>query len=103
MDHSRESAGGWLDRRILRVSVTAKPSGLYIYNGLRTHVVTWPEVEGFESSSRPYLMAVRRTHGRPIPMAGITPGLFGNLVPQTESMQELEAYWRRMSYVSDGA
>jgi Bacterial PH domain len=72
----------WLDRCVVRVSVTAKPSGLYIYNGLRTHVVTWAEVEGFEASSRPYLMAVKRTHGRPIPMAGITPGLFGNPFPR---------------------
>jgi hypothetical protein len=87
---------GWCERRMVRASVTANPSGLYIYNGLGTHVVTWPEVKGFEDSSRPFLMAVKRAHGRPIPMAGITPELFGNRGPQRDSMQELEAYWRRM-------
>jgi hypothetical protein len=92
---------GWCERRMVRASVTASPSGLFIYNGLGTHVVTWPEVKGFEDSSRPFLMAVKRAHGRPIPMAGITPELFGNRGPQRESMRELEAYWRRIRQASE--
>ncbi len=87
----------FMERRMVRASVTANSSGLRIYNGLATHAVAWPEVEGFEDSSRPFLMAVKRTHGRPIPMAGITPGLFGNRGPQQESMRELETYWQRMT------
>jgi hypothetical protein len=86
----------WLERRMVRSTVNATPSGLCIYNGIRTYVVRWPEVVAFERSSRPFQMAVKRTHGRPISMAAITPGWFGNLKLQFEKMQELEAYWRRM-------
>jgi hypothetical protein len=86
----------WLERRMVRSTVNATPSGLRIYNGIRTYVVRWHEVVAFERSSRPFQMAVKRTHGRPISMAAITPGWFGNLRPQLEKMQELEAYWRRM-------
>jgi hypothetical protein len=85
----------WLKRRLLDATVRADPSGLYIFNGLGTHVVAWREVEGFGPSSRPFLLAVKRTCGRPIPMAGITPETFGRREAQREDMRELEEYWRR--------
>lgn len=86
----------WLKRRMVDATVSADSSGLYIYNGFRTRVVAWREIEGFEPSSRPFLLVVKRTGGRPIPMAGITPETFGRRGPQREDMRELEAYWRRM-------
>jgi hypothetical protein len=82
---------------MVRARVTAEPSGLHIFNGLRTYAVKWCEVEGFERSSRPFLMAVSRRGGAPIPMMGITPELFGDRRPQEESIRELEKYWRRMT------
>jgi hypothetical protein len=85
----------WLERRGIRAYVVATPAGIHVFNGLRTHFVPWPEVEGFEDSSRPFLMAIRRTKGRPLPMAGLTPGSFGNRAPQAESLEQLEGYWRR--------
>jgi hypothetical protein len=89
----------WLERRGIRAYVVASPVGIYVFNGLRTHFVPWSEVEGFEDSSRPFLLAIRRSKGRPLPMAGLTPGSFGNRVPQAESLEQLEGYWRR---VTDG-
>jgi hypothetical protein len=85
----------WLERRGIRACVVATPGGISVFNGLRTHFVPWSEVEGFEDSSRPFLLAIRRTKGRPLPMAGLTPGSFGNRAPQAESLEQLEGYWRR--------
>ena len=86
----------WLERRGVRAYVVATPAGIHVFNGLRTHFVPWSEVEVFEDSSRPFLLAIKRTKGRPLPMAGLTPGSFGNRVPQTESLEQLEDYWRRV-------
>lgn len=87
----------WLERRGIRACVVATPAGIRVFNGLRTHFVPWSEVEGFEDSSRPFLLAIKRTKGRPLPMAGLTPGSFGNRVPQTESLEQLEDYWHRVT------
>lgn len=87
----------WGKRRIIDASVRATPDGLYIYNGLKTHVVAWSDVVGFQPSTRPFLMAVTRRNGRPVPMDGITPESFGRRGPQEDSMRELEAYWRRVT------
>jgi hypothetical protein len=87
----------WLERRGIRACVVATPGGIRVFNGLRTHFVPWTEVEGFEGSSRPFLLAIRRTKGRPLPMAGLTPGSFGNRAPQAESLEQLEGYWRRVT------
>lgn len=87
----------WLERRGIRACVVATPDGIRVFNGLRTHFVPWPEVEGFEDSSRPFLLAIKRTKARPLPMAGLTPGSFGNRAPQTESLEQLEGYWRRVT------
>jgi Bacterial PH domain len=89
----------WLERRGIRAYVVATPSGIRVFNGLRTHFVRWTEVEGFEPSSRPFLLAIKRTRGRPLPMAGLTPGSFGNRAQQARSLEELEAYRRRASAV----
>jgi hypothetical protein len=89
----------WLERRGIKARVVATPRGISVFNGLRTYFVPWSEVEGFQHSSRPFLLAVRRTKGRPLPMAGLTPGSFGDLVPQVEDLERLEGYWRRMTVV----
>jgi hypothetical protein len=86
----------WLERRGIRACVVATPAGIRVFNGLRTHFVPWSEVEGFEDSSRPFLLAIKRTKARPLPMAGLTPGSFGNRAPQAESLEQLEGYWRRV-------
>jgi hypothetical protein len=87
----------WLERRGIRACVVATPTGIRVFNGLRTHFVPWSEVEGFESSSRPFLLAIKRTKARPLPMAGLTPGSFGNRTPQAESLEQLEGYRRRVT------
>jgi hypothetical protein len=87
----------WLERRGIRACVVATPAGIRVFNGLRTHCVPWSEVEGFEDSSRPFLLAIKRTKARALPMAGLTPGSFGNRAPQTESLKQLEDYWRRVT------
>jgi hypothetical protein len=87
----------WLERRGLRASVVATPAGIRVFNGLRTHSVPWSEVEGFEDSSRPFLLAIKRANGGPLPMAGLTPGSFGNRAPQFASLERLESYWRAVS------
>ena len=84
----------WLERRGIRACVVATPAGICVFNGLRTHFVPWPEVEGFENSSRPFLLAIKRTKARPLPMAGLTPGSFGNRAPQDEDLERLECYRR---------
>jgi hypothetical protein len=86
----------YIERGIVNPSVRATVSGLYIYNGLRTHVVAWVEVAGFQRSSRPFQMAVRRTHGRPIAMAGVTNDNLGYRSSQRAKIGELEVYWRRI-------
>jgi hypothetical protein len=86
----------WAERRMVKATVKATPSGLYIDNGFRKYIVRWSEVVAFENSWRPFQVAVKRTHGRPISMASITPGWFGKLTPQRGKVQELEAYWQRM-------
>lgn len=86
----------WLERCMVRPTVVARADGLYIFNGMREHYVPWAEVEGFEYSARPFLMAVKRHHGEPIAMAAITPGVFGKRAQQREEMTELESYWRRV-------
>jgi hypothetical protein len=85
----------YMTRRLLRAYVIGDGSGLRIYNGIRTHVIPWSEVEGFVGSSRPFLMAVKRTHGRALTMTGITPGPLGDPEPQRQNMLELEALWQR--------
>ena len=87
----------WLERRGIRAYVVATPAGIHVFNGLRTHFVPWSEVVGFEDSSRPFLLAVKRTKARPLPMAGLTPGSFGNRTPQAESLEQLEGYRRRVT------
>jgi hypothetical protein len=87
----------WLERRGIRARVVATPDGIRVFNGLRMHFVPWSEVEGFQDSSRPFLLAIKRTKGRPLPMAGLTPGSFGNRAPQAESLAQLEGYWRRVT------
>lgn len=87
----------WGKRRLIDASVRATPKGLYIHNGLKAHFVAWPDVVGFQPSSRPFLMAVTCRNGRPIPMDGITPESFGRRGPQDDSMRELEAYWRHVT------
>lgn len=89
----------WLERRGIRACVVATPAGIRVFNGLRTHFVPWSEVEGFENSSRPFLLAIKRTKARPLPMAGLTPGSFGNRAPQAESLEQLECYWHRVTGV----
>jgi hypothetical protein len=91
----------WLERWGINARVVATPRGISVFNGLRTYFVPWSEVEGFEHSSRPFLLAIRRTNGRPLPMAGLTPGSFGNRAPQAESLEQLEAYWRRRILMGD--
>jgi hypothetical protein len=75
----------------------ADPAGIRVFNGLRTHFVPWDEVEGFEASSRPFLLAIKRSNGRPLAMAGLTPGSFGNVAPQTEDFERPEGYWHRVT------
>lgn len=88
----------WLSRVFLSPSVIADEVGLHVYNGFRRYVVPWTEVDGFENSSTmPFLFAVKRKHGRPIFMAGITPEPFGRRGPQLEDMQRLEGYWHRVT------
>jgi hypothetical protein len=87
----------FLERRLVRATVTATPQGLYVFNGLRRHFVPWSEVAGFEPSSRAFLFAVKRTNGRPLPMAGLTPGSFGRRGPQLESLERLKEYRSQFS------
>lgn len=84
----------FLERRLVRAKVTATPEGLYVFNGFRRHFVPWAEVEGFEHSSRPFLLAIKRSNGTPLPMAGLTPGSFGRRGPQKEDLESLKRYWR---------
>lgn len=83
----------WAKRRLLDSMVIAAPDALRVYNGLGTHVLPWSEIEGFRPSSKPFLMAVQRTHGRPVTMAGLTPGMFGNRAAQEADMARLERFW----------
>jgi hypothetical protein len=85
-----------IERIMVKPYVRATPSGLCIYNGLRTHMIQWTEVAGFEPSSRPFQIAVKRINGKPVSMTGVMGGWFGNREPQREKIRELEAYWRRM-------
>jgi Bacterial PH domain len=87
-----------LERRMVRSTVTADPSGLRIDNGLGTHFVAWSDVEGFVADlNRPFLVDVERTDGPPIPMAGIRPTPFGKQRgPVWDSIHQLETYRRRM-------
>lgn len=86
----------WWERSTVKPWVRATSQGLFIYNGFRIHIVAWSEVAGFEKSRwRPFQMAVRRVHGRQMPMSGIVGGWFGDRQPQFEKMHELEKYWRQ--------
>lgn len=85
----------FLERRLVRARVTAAPEGLYVFNGIRRHFVPWSEVEGFEHSSRPFLLTVKRANGSPLPMARLTPGSFGRRRPQREDLERLKSYWRQ--------
>jgi hypothetical protein len=86
----------WGVRRLLGARVTADRSGLYIYNGLRTHVVGWRDVDGFTEAFQPFLMAVKRHHGRKITLTAVTGGTWTDRTLQQERMRQLEAFWRRM-------
>ena len=86
-----------MERRMVRSTVMADPSGLRIDNGLGTHFVAWSDVEGFVADrNRPFLVNVERTGGPPIPMAGIRPTPFGRRSPDWDSIRQLETYRRRM-------
>lgn len=68
----------YMERRLVRAFVLADAQGLHIYNGLRTHLIAWTDVEGFQGRRNPFLVAVKRRGERPLVMTGVTPGLFGD-------------------------